>query len=356
MTVTASLAAPPLTLEQLAALSDEIAALARAGVPLDRGLKELGRELPGRVGRVAEQIAEQVAAGQPLERIVAGLGQTLPPAYRTVIAAGVRAGRLATALEGVAHTARRVSQLRLEVGLALTYPIILLAVAWTLTLLVLTQLAPITARMLSEFQVTQLPVGEYLDRLNATAWLWGPLVPLLVAVWLGLAWYRSGRVAVGLQLHPLLAGGAVGVLAKMQRAGCMSSLAELLLLLLNHGVPLAEAVELASAALGSEPLARGGKQLAEQLRRGERIERPPPGFSPLLVWTISASQSPQQLCGSLARTAQAYRDEFNRRGQWLSLYVPLFATIGVGGTLTAIYAVMTLGPWIAIMLKLAEPV
>ena len=100
--------APQLTLEQLAALSDEIAALSRAGVPLDRGLKELARELPGRLGRVAGSVGDQLTLGQPLAQIVADLGALLPPAYQTVIAAGLRAGRLPAALEGVSRSARRV--------------------------------------------------------------------------------------------------------------------------------------------------------------------------------------------------------------------------------------------------------
>jgi general secretion pathway protein F len=48
-----------LSLEQLIALGEEIAALARAGVPLDEGLAELGRELPGRLGKVARQMGGQ---------------------------------------------------------------------------------------------------------------------------------------------------------------------------------------------------------------------------------------------------------------------------------------------------------
>ena len=44
---------PVITLDQLVALNDEIAALVRAGVPLDRGLRSLGEDLPGRLGRFA---------------------------------------------------------------------------------------------------------------------------------------------------------------------------------------------------------------------------------------------------------------------------------------------------------------
>jgi general secretion pathway protein F len=345
----------PLTLEQLAALSDEIAALARAGVPLDRGLKELAAELPGRLGRVASEIGQRTGEGQPLARAVAELGVTFPPAYQTVIAAGLRAGRLPAALEGIARTARRISQLRRSIGLSLIYPLILLILTWILSLFVLFKLAPITARMLVEFDVTRLPVEDYVARATETAWIWGSLIPLLVAIWLAIAWHRSGRVAQGAELHPLLAFGAVGTLSRMQRAGRMASLAELLALLLNSGVALADAVELASASSGWTPLASGGKRLAEQLRRGERIEQPPAGFSPLLAWTITSGQSPQQLCRSLARTAEVYRDEFNRRGQWLMVYVPLALTIGLCGSLAVVYALVTLGPWVAVMHRLAEP-
>ncbi|HZN32746.1 MAG TPA: type II secretion system F family protein [Pirellulaceae bacterium] len=355
MTISATLARPPLTLEQLAALSDEIGALVRAGVPLDQGLREMARELPGRLGRFAGEMGKRIDAGQPLPQVVAELGSSLPPAYQTLIAAGLRAGRLPAALEGVARTARRISQLRRAIGLALIYPVVLLLLTWGLGLFVLTKLAPVFARMLDEFDVTRLPVGQWVDRAAESSWVWGPLVPALITVWLVVAWYRSGRVAYGYELHPLLAFGAVGTLARMQRAGRMASLAELLGLLLHHSVPLAEAVELATGACGSGNLARGGKQLAQQLRRGERIDEPPAGFSPLLAWTVASGQSQPQLCRTLARTAEVYREEFDRRGQWLTVYVPLALTVGLCGTVASVYAFVALGPWIAIMMRLAQP-
>ena len=57
-----TLSKPVITLDQLIALNDEIAALVRAGVPLDRGLRSLGEDLPGRLGRFARQLS---AADRP---------------------------------------------------------------------------------------------------------------------------------------------------------------------------------------------------------------------------------------------------------------------------------------------------
>lgn len=355
MSLAASIPATPLTLDQLAALSDEIAALARAGAPLDRGLRELGRELPGRLGKAAAEVGGGLAAGKELGTIVAEMGATLPPAYRTVIAAGLRAGRLPAALEDVARTARVVSQLRRSIGLALLYPLVVLSLTWVLGLMVLFQVMPVMLDMLGEFGLISETANNVLAGLRATAIGWGPLVPLALAVWFYWMWRRTGEVAAGVELHPLLSFGAVRSLALMQRAARCASLAELLALLLKHDVPLAEAVELATGAVGSHEIATSGQVLAARLRRGERIEKPPPGFPPLLAWTISSGQAQGELAQTLARSAEVYRDEANRRSQWLTLYVPLVLTLVVCGGVVFVYAMLTLGPWIAIMRRISGP-
>jgi type II secretory pathway component PulF len=120
-------------------------------------------------------------------------------------------------------------------------------------------------------------------------------------------------------------------------------------------VPLHEAVELASSAVGSRSIARGGKQLALSLARGERVDRAPPGFPPMLAWTIAGGSSQSRLSRSLARTAEVYRDEATRHSQWLTFYAPLVLTIVVCGGVVFIYGVLTLGPWLAIMQRLSQP-
>jgi general secretion pathway protein F len=356
VSISASLVAQPITLDQLAALSDEIAALARAGVPLDRGLRELARDMPGRLGRLADELGTRLQSGQPLDRAVADrLSSSLPPAYRAVIAAGLRAGRLPAALEGVSRTARLIGQLRRTVGLSLIYPLVVLSLTWLLGLFVLIKIAPLTVHMLKEFKVTSAPLDAALAEIIRTASWWGPLIPLLAGAWLAFVWYRSGRVAAGVELHPSFAFGAVGTLARMQCASRYASLSELLALLLHSGVSIPEAVELASAAVGSPKLAAGGKDLAHRLSRGETIRQSPPGFPPLLAWMIAGGHSQPKLCQSLLRTAEVYREEVVRRSQWLTLYVPLILTIAICGGIVFIYAILTLGPWIAIMRRVAEP-
>jgi general secretion pathway protein F len=355
VTIIAKLVAPPLTLDQLVALSDELAALARAGVPLDRGLRDLAFDLPGRLGALAGQVGERLERGEPLERVVAELGASLPPAYRTVIAAGQRAGRLPLVLEEVARTARRISQLRRSLGLSLIYPLIVLALTWSMLGFVLTKIAPQMLLMMDDVGLGASPMALTLRWLQqASGWV-VPAIAIVLFLWGAWIWIRSGRVARGVELSPWLGFGAIATLARMQRAGRIASLSELLALLVNHETPLPEAVELASAALGSPQMERGGRELATMLRRGEPLERLPAGFPPLVAWTLVSSHSPEQLTRALRRMADVHREEQTRGGQWLALYVPLVMTLGVGGTVVLAYALITLLPWFLILYRLAEP-
>ena len=47
------------SLDQLIALCDEMRALARTGVPLERSMLHLAEDLPSELGKVAEQIGER---------------------------------------------------------------------------------------------------------------------------------------------------------------------------------------------------------------------------------------------------------------------------------------------------------
>ena len=336
------------------ALSDEIAALSRAGVPLDRGLAELARDMPGRLGSLAGDISRRLERGEDLAKIVADSKGMFPPAYHAVIAAGLRGGRLPAALEDVARTARRIRALRTTIGTALLYPLAVMLVAWSLFIFCVVRILPVLLRVMEDVSVG---VGKWegvATRLAETSNWWGPLVPGLLLLWLLWLWYRTGQVEAGVELHPLLAWGAMGSLRRMQRAGRMAALTELLSLLVSHNVPLDEAVELASAAVGSPRLAAGGKELAERIRRGQIGGEAPRGFAPLLCWTLSAGNH-NNLPQLLHRASLTYREEFERRSQWLSIYVPLVATVLVAGGVVALYALISLGPWIVVLHRLAGP-
>src|SRR5437868_6192649 len=105
---------PPgsIAMDQLLALNEEIAALVRAGIPLDRGLLEAGQDVRGRLGRIASALGRRVGRGESLVEALEGERQAIPPLYRAVVEAGTRAGRLPVALEGMARYVRGYAEAR----------------------------------------------------------------------------------------------------------------------------------------------------------------------------------------------------------------------------------------------------
>jgi general secretion pathway protein F len=348
----AALIPTTVTLEDFVALNHEIAALARAGVPLGPGLSAFGRDLPGRLGKIAAEVGQRLEQGEPLDRIVAE-NDNFPPAYRAVVQAGLRVGRLPAALEGISQSARRTAQLRWTISMAIIYPLCVMCVGYCLFVFTLSHISPVMAQMLADHGVADTLVQPILTWLGKYVLVWGFALPVLVLAWLAWLWWRAGRVAAGVELHPFLSLGAVSTMLKMRSAGRLAALCDSLALLTEYGVPLPEAVPLSARTTGARKLIKAAEELAEQMTLGERTS-PPRNFPPLLAWMLTSGQLHQDLPLALRRAAEVYRDEANRHAQWLRLYVPLILTLFFGGGTVAIYAIVTLGPFLLILYKLSD--
>src|SRR4051794_25817358 len=167
-----------IALEDLIALNDEIAALVRAGVPLERGLLDVGGDLRGRLRAITTALGERMSRGESLPRALEAEGERLPRVYRAVVEAGLKTGRLSVALEGLTRSARGIAELRRAVGLALIYPLLVLVVAYTLFVSFVVVIAP---RFVAAYQAFRLPGrGPALGmaRLGEMAPYWAPIGPV----------------------------------------------------------------------------------------------------------------------------------------------------------------------------------
>src|SRR5436190_650386 len=109
--------------DDLIALNEEIAGMARAGLPLDQGLAALAREMgKGRLQRVTAALAEDLRAGHTLPEALERQKGQVPPFYAGLVFAGVRTGRISEVLATLTVYARSVADLRSIVVEALFYP------------------------------------------------------------------------------------------------------------------------------------------------------------------------------------------------------------------------------------------
>jgi general secretion pathway protein F len=339
-------------LDALVALNDEMAALVRAGVPLEQGLTELARDLPGRTGAVAARLGDRLAAGESLEDVLGGEEAVFPPVWRAVVAAGVRSGHLAAALEGLSKTGRQIGEMRRAVGMALIYPLVVTAIAYGLFLVTLVRLAPLVAGAIEDMRRSTDPLLAAMVWLGQTASSWAIWPPLIFLVVLAVAWYRSGRAAwrrsgSGTSRGTRWVGFPWPTLGRLVSDGRLATFADVLSLLVRQQIPLAESVVLAAEASGDQGLKMDAMRLADRLRAGGGPAGSQAGASPippLVGWLLSAGGPVPALAQSLALTAEIYRQRAQRTVTWAVVYLPIVLSVVLGGTATLIQALAVFVP------------
>ena len=186
-------APPPITLDQLTALNDEIAALVKSGVPLEANLAEIGGDLPGALGNITTLLAERAKQGEPLPQLIAQSSSQFPPVYRAVIEAGLRAGRLSAALESLSGSIRRLAETRRSMISAALYPFVVVILAWLSFAFFSRYLAPGLAVDFAALQVPGRGVFVVLAWIGRGAIVWGLGVPILLVILAVLVWQGSRR-------------------------------------------------------------------------------------------------------------------------------------------------------------------
>lgn len=195
-----------MSLDDLVALNDEIAGMVRSGVPLEMGLARWGRDLPGSLGRIVTELGEAGSQGRSLAEAVAERSDRFPPAYRAVVSAGIRTGRLSAALESMARCARHLREVRSAIGLAVLYPLVVLLLGYGLFMFMGGYFMGMMSRVyespppalwsaiswLGSFLLAEVPIP------GTDGWVIpGAIIPPVVLVLVAATWWlRTGRAMV----------------------------------------------------------------------------------------------------------------------------------------------------------------
>src|SRR5271166_3195163 len=347
-----------ISIDELTALNDEIAALVRAGVPLDRGLLGAGSDLPGGLGRITSALGKRLDRGEILPDALEAEKRAIPPLYRAVVEAGARSGRLSAALEGLARYVRGYSEARAAIGVALWYPILVLSLAYGLFLALVIEIIPRFIGAFESLGLEEIWPLRWLEKVGELAPYWWPVWPVLLLL-LAVTWWRSGVAATFqtsswslLRLFPWMQS----MLADYEAAGY----ADLLALLLEHHVAYPQAVELAAEATGNSAMIAGARQLAAAVERGEPPDRavrdlPDSAFRPLLRWTLTATREQGSLVESLRNLAPMYRKRGAFQAEKLQLFLPALLMLAIGGSATLFYALTLFVPLTSMLRGLSLP-
>ncbi|MGE5191601.1 MAG: type II secretion system F family protein [Deltaproteobacteria bacterium] len=334
------------TIEQLTALNDEIASLVRGGVPLEPGLRALGKDSGGALAEISRALSARMTSGASLAEALRAEEGRLPAAYRTVVEAGLRAGRLPAALEATSNFARELVELRRKISLALLYPLIVVGLAYFLFLVFIVDLVE---RFRETYEVFRIPVHWPLAIVvsfaeSARHWWWAPPLAMIVAVvW----WMATGGAHILSFSGPARPLAWIPGVAAISRRFQLAGFADLLALLIEHGVPLPEGLRLTGDATGDSRLRHAARELALAVEQGQAAPASPAerfGFPPFLFWVLTCGQQRGGLARLLRHAGTMYRRRAVSLANWFKLVFPIVTALVIGGGVTALYALTLFGP------------
>jgi type II secretory pathway component PulF len=327
-------------------LNEEIAAMARAGLPLDRGLQALAHDMGHRrFRRMTEQLASDLHGGLTLPQALERQAGRVPEYYAALVTAGVRTGRLGEVLTSLTQHARLMADLRTTVVSAMIYPMVVLVLALGLLAAVAYVITPPFKRIFGDFGIDLPAVTVFVLSISDHPFTVGVGFPLSGAAIFGLLWFSmsasdGGRRALARLLY------SIPVIGALIRASRMATFTRLLGMLVEQAIPLPEAFRLAGAAT-TDPLMTqaaalierdltAGLLLPEALRRCAWL----PEF---LAWMTALGDRRGTLAASLRQTSEVYQRQAElRSGLFRNLFPPLLivltAGVGVGFLVLALFA------------------
>jgi type II secretory pathway component PulF len=275
--------------DDVARLSDQVADLTAAGLPLAPGLRATAEEMArGRLRSAMLAMAEALDAGATVEEAVEAQGSRLPRHLRGIVLIGARTGRMSQVLSRFTAFLSVGAELRRRLWIALAYPTVSLAMAALIYAFVLTSLVRSVEGVFKDFGVPVPRITLLLIQLSHLLQVGGwALLDVLFGL---VAAYLLFRFMLSAPMRRSLLG-RVPAVGGVWRNTSLAEFCHLLGLLLESGVPLTEALRLTGDGVGDASVEAAcqvmEKDVAAGLSLSDAVERQrdfPRGLSRLLGW------------------------------------------------------------------------
>ncbi|MFN3312438.1 MAG: type II secretion system F family protein [Hyphomonas sp.] len=325
-----------------------LSAMLAGGLPLDEALKLLTEDSGDRrSARLSADVRSGVLQGLSLGEALAALRSPPPDYVLGLVRAGEEGGSVVPVLSRLADALDNQSKLSDAVRGALIYPVILLLTSLASVLVILLVVAPALEPVLrTAGQEPPMAAGLLLAAARTVKELWPVLtITPLVIVLAAMMWSRSaqGRRALGRMALQLPVAGPL--LRDIEASRCLSSLSALL----ENGMSLVPALEVAAHGAGNQLVRDSFLRISGHVRTGERLSQAilQDGLLPVTAAQMAAvGELSADMPRQMAQAAQILEERSRRRiARMTSVAGPLLTLllgVLIGGiVLTLLSAIMS---------------
>ncbi len=322
----------PLGNDDFIFFNEQLASLANAGMCLDAGLRQMGRDVHStRLQRVMESMADELEKGSSLPEAIEKHAPQLPPLYGRIIRAGLHNGNLSATLINLSHHLKLIGETRRLLFEALTYPAIVFLLAAGVFCSVLVFIVPQFVDIFDDFGVRLPMLTHYLIVLaHAMPKILVTLAALTmtaVALFFGLR-----RSSAGLQFRERIVLG-IPLLGSIIRNSLRARFLRAMAFAVHSGMTLPEALRLSAGATGSPGLSLDAELVAEGVDRGcglEEASRRAKFIPAMLAYFVGVGGDAANLRDGLIQMAKACESQATHSQAMLRGWAAPVAILWVG--------------------------
>jgi type II secretory pathway component PulF len=251
--------------------NQQLASIAKAGIPLERGLRELSADIGSKkMRKLVTDIADDLEGGMSIEKAFEKRQKYFPPLYGRILKAGVETGRLSQMLTDLNRHIEMSNQTRKIVFEAMAYPAVILTMAAVVISFVYIIIIPQFITVLKEMTGGNLP---------ALTLLIFNIAKNIIPFWISIGVLVGGVIILNVLLSATSAGRRfkesvllnIPIIGRLHHSSVLAKMAEAMAVMIAAGADMPNCLRLSADASGSEKLISESNLLAGQVEQGTNI-------------------------------------------------------------------------------------
>jgi type IV pilus assembly protein PilC len=324
----------------------QLSTMVEAGISLVQALTALYEQAdPKRQGglrAVVSDITARVQGGETFHESLAKHPRVFNRLFISMVKAGEHGGLLAEILDRLAGFLEASARLRKKVKSAMTYPVIVVCIAFAITTFLIVRVVPIFGEIFADFGAKlPAPTQFLIDVSNFVRGEWYFLVAGIGGAIFGIrAFLRSTR---GKQLWDRWKL-KLPVFGPLVHKICMSRFARTFAQLIRSGVPILEVLDIVGGSSGNHVVETAIKEVGADVEKGDNLSvslSRKSIFPPMLLRMVAAGEATGKIDTMLEKMADFWDEEIEAMLDALtSLIEPMlivFLGVIVGGIVIAMF-------------------
>lgn len=319
--------------QEIALMTRQLASLVRAKIPLVEALSALVDQSENeKLKVILAQVRQDVNEGSSLAKATGAHPKIFDTIFVNMIEAGESSGTLQHVLIRLADLKEAQMRLRSKVTSAMTYPVLMMVVAFGLMLAIFTFVIPKLTKIFDSMNKPVPALTKFLMGVSdAIINYWYAFIAGgFFLVWLFRRYISkpAGRAKWdALKLRLPIMGGMVRMIAVTRFSSTMATL-------LDSGVPILTCMNIAKNLVGNVPIANAIANARENITEGQSIADPlrrSGEFPPMMIHMISIGEKTGELPSMLQNVAETYEEQVNSKIDAMTSLLEPLMIVGMGG-------------------------